>query len=230
MSIENNISILKSRIEKFCALNHRNPKDIRVIAVSKSQSPEQIKELYQLGFRVFGENYAQELSQKASVLTPLDITWVFIGALQSNKIPSLVPMVSEIQTVTSEKHARLIAKNALEHHKTPFSIYLSVNMDEEPSKNGLKPSDILTLSKIIEQKYPELALQGIMAIPAPLTEQELQNGIIPPSYQKLKELAKQVGAGKLSLGMSHDLEVAIAAGTDELRIGTALFGERPTPA
>lgn len=210
----------------------RSTSSVRLLAVSKTHSAESIATLYGLGVREFGENYAQELAKKSGLVGHLGVRFVFIGTVQSNKIPLIVQHAAEIQSVASLRHAKLIAHEAARLGKVPYPVYLLVNAGDEASKSGVAIREVLPLAKAIQESCPELALEGLMAIPPPLKEGDEERGKthleVPPLYRDLRELANQVGRGLLSLGMSDDLEEALASGSDCIRIGTALFGPRPS--
>jgi len=201
----------------------------RLIAVSKGQPVEKIRDLYLRGQREFGENYVQELEQKAASLADLkDIRWVFIGALQSNKIQRIVRVASEIQVASSEKHLRYIARLAGEAGKIPFPVFIEVNAADEASKGGARATDVSPLAALAAT-LPGISLQGIMAIPPAEIDDALYAGAgkgPPRLYLDLRQLADATGMGKLSLGMSGDYKTALAAGSDCVRIGRSLFGER----
>lgn len=204
----------------------RDPNSVRLLAVSKTKSPEDVRRIYDAGQRTFAENYVDELIAKAGALGDLpDIRWVFIGQLQSNKIQKLLPFVSEIQTIASEKHARYIERYASELNRN-VPVWIHVNAESEVRKFGTDPATALSIGTFIQASCPHLKLQGVMAIPpAIFTDASYQNQV-PPLYLDLRNLANKIGAGKLSLGMSGDLNIAIAAGSDCVRIGTAIFGAR----
>lgn len=196
-----------------------------LIAVSKLQPIEKIVEVHALGQKKFGENYAQELSEKAEILKDKDIYWVFIGHIQSNKIRKIVTWAHEIQTVASFSHAQQIARHARELGKIPFPIMLEVNAGNEASKSGIPMSAIRPLAAQIASDLPELQIRGLMAIP-PESYNDAACQSTPPLYQDLRSLASELGLGLLSLGMSSDLAIALEAGSDMVRIGTAVFGSR----
>lgn len=196
-----------------------------LIAVSKLQPIEKIREVYDLGQRRFGENYAQELSEKAEVLKDLAIEWIFIGHIQSNKIRKIVTYASEIQTVASLSHAKQIARNAAELGKTPFPIMIEVNAGSEDSKSGVPLAEALSLAEEIKANLPELKIRGLMAIP-PDSYSDAEYQEVPALYSELKASALKIGEGQLSLGMSNDLRIALEAGSNFVRIGTAIFGSR----
>ena len=208
-----------------CRAADRSPNSVRLIAVSKTHEVSSIRTLAQLGIRDFGENYAQELLAKAEELADLTINWHFIGHLQSNKINKLVQVCQSICTVTSVDHAKRIAKAARKLDKAPFPILLEINVDDETNKSGCNIAEALELGLAIS-KIPDIDLRGVFAVPAPLSEAERASPQAPARYLTLKNLASGIGAGGLSLGMSADLTQAIAAGSSEVRIGTALFGTR----
>ena len=201
----------------------KDQKEVRLLAVSKKQSIEKVEALFELGQKEFAENYLQELKIKAKAFSgPL---WVFIGRLQSNKIKQIVSLCSEIQSVSSFEHARQVASAAREFKKVPYPVYLLVNLGGESSKDGVLLSDVEEFSKKLEEHFPELKIEGLMSIP-PRVDFSLEEDRATKMYNELWEKAKIVGQGKLSLGMSEDLEQAIRAGSDCVRIGTALFGIR----
>ncbi len=228
-SLIENYDILLKRIKTSCIKAGRNTSEVKLMAVSKGQKIEKVLELYSLGHRFFGENYLEELSAKAEFFKQnnKDIKWSFIGNLQSNKIKHIVNRASEIQTLQSEKHARYIQKYARLFNKIPYPVYIQVKVGIEQNKVGISPSILDKLSQFIKTETPDLELKGIMAIPPRLNfqdESSIKEG--RKLYNNLHYLAKNTGDGLLSLGMSEDLELAISLGSNTLRIGRALFGER----
>ncbi len=196
-----------------------------LIAVSKLQPSAKIVEAYRLGQRRFGENYAQELAEKAEELKELDIYWVFIGHIQSNKIRKIVSYAQEIQTVASLSHAKQIARHAKEVGKSPFPIMLEVNVGDEATKSGIALNQVKGLAAQIGSECPELRIKGLMAIP-PDRYSDAAFASVPALYKELRALADTIGDGQLSLGMSNDLRIALEAGSNFVRVGTALFGAR----
>ncbi len=225
--LEQSFKQVKKGIEAASIEAGRQASEIRLVAVSKSQPAEKIRGLVSLGQAEFGENFAQELLVKAEELKDLAIRWIYIGPLQSNKISKIVKISHEIQSVTTEKHIRYVSRYAKEFGKIPFPIYIEVNIGEEDAKHGLLMTDAQPFADIIKNSFSEeLDLQGIMVIPPARYQDEIYSGKIPEVYKEAKALARKIGRGKLSLGMSGDLRMAIQAGTDCLRIGTAIFGDR----
>ncbi len=200
-------------------------RSITLLAVSKGQSAEAIAELYRLGHRDFGENYVQELVDKAEQLAALgcsEIRWHFIGHLQTNKVKALVSHVWAVHSVDSEKLARELAKRW--DRATPLPCFIEVNIDGEASKTGIAPENTASLARKIAS-LPQLRLLGLMAVPASgrTTEETSQ------SFAKLCSLEEQcrpATQGQLSMGMSTDFELAITQGSTHVRVGTALFGPR----
>ena len=207
-------------------LNSRKP-PVRLLAVSKGQSVDKIRALYLEGQREFGENYLVELEEKADALKDLpDLRWVFIGQLQSNKIQRVVRVADEIQSVASEKHVRYISRYAAEIERQNYPIFLEVNCDEE-QKGGADQATAVALSAVISADYKNLDLRGLMSIPPEKYSDAFCQGNVPSVYSTLASLAKSIGRGELSLGMTGDREIALKAGSTCLRIGRALFGARP---
>ncbi len=197
----------------------------QLIAVSKSQTTDAIRELYALGQRDFGENYAQELIEKARLLQAeglAELRWHFIGHLQSNKVKTVLPWIHAIHSVESLSVAREILK-FLPREKRDFPIFIQINLDEEPTKSGLLPQ---TLSSFLKEllslpQSGKLRLEGLMTIPAPHSMEP---------FKRLAALSKDhqppLGDG-LSMGMSEDFELAVREGATHVRVGSALFGQRP---
>jgi pyridoxal phosphate enzyme (YggS family) len=222
LDIKNNLRITCDQILQLSEQSGRTPP--RLIAVSKVHPVSAIFAAYEAGQRDFGENYCQELVEKRTQLAALkDLHFAFIGRIQSNKIKNIVLHADEIQSLSDLKHAALIAKAASDCGKAPYPVYYLVNAGDEPSKTGLTFSQIDEFHSQICKNFPELSPQGLMAIPPQLAE----NGTkVPELYIRLKNKAATIGLGKLSLGMSDDLRPAIFAGSDCVRIGTAIFGAR----
>jgi len=204
------------------------PKKILLVAVSKSKSVEQIKELYDLGQRDFGENYVQELLEKQLQL-PADIHWHFIGHLQSNKVKKIVPFIYLVQSVDSLKVLKEINKQA-EKAKRVINCLLQVHLAEEETKFGLDDQELGEVIAYLAANDKELSgitIKGVMGMASLTPDIEKSR----KEFRKLKlifdQLATQVaGIEILSMGMSGDYRIAIAEGSNLIRIGTLLFGER----
>lgn len=219
-----------SRISEAAIRAGRDPASVTLIAVSKKQSIEAIEELYQAGQRDFGENYVQELVEKAQALRAKgysDIRWHFIGHLQTNKIKGLLAEVSSIHSVDSLRLAQELAKQCGKlKHAGKLPVFIEVNISAEASKSGLVPEfrPVQELAWAIGD-LSELELQGLMCVPSP----EESEALLATRFARLKELGESCrppSLGALSMGMSADFELAIAQGSTHVRVGTALFGPR----
>jgi pyridoxal phosphate enzyme (YggS family) len=220
-------SDVQHKIANLANQTGRDPNSIRLIAVSKTHPADAVRSIYQMGQRDFGENYVSELLTKAESLKDLsDLKWVFIGQLQTNKIQKLVTVASEIQTIAAEKHARYIERYVSEAGKESYPVWIHANAGDEEQKFGVSLEEGLSIAQFIMNSCPHLELQGLMAIPPASYNDESYGDKIPDLYQKLIATARAIGKGRLSLGMSNDLRIAIAAGSDCIRIGTAIFGKR----
>jgi PLP dependent protein len=206
--------------ERYRDVRARIPASVRLIAVSKFHPVEAIRALYELGQRDFGENYAQELADKAAALRDLpDLRFHYIGGLQRNKLKFLLESHACIDTLASEAHARAIQERA----RQPVPVLVQVNIMGEAQKGGVAPGELAALIAAI-RGFDQLRLRGLMTIP-PADDLAISR----TAYEALAELARTHALPELSMGMSDDLEVALAAGATEVRIGTAIFGPRPSP-
>ncbi|HCB12307.1 MAG TPA: YggS family pyridoxal phosphate-dependent enzyme [Gammaproteobacteria bacterium] len=203
----------------------RPPDSVQLLAVSKTHPATAIAALAAAGQRRFGENYLQEALDKMAELKALNLEWHFIGPIQANKTRSIAEHFSWVHSVDRLKIAeRLNAQRPAA--LPPLNICLEVNIDREPSKHGLDESQITEVAQAAAA-LPRLRLRGLMAIPAPASDFERQR----QPFARLRELRDRLNAAglaldTLSIGMSDDLEAAIAEGATLVRIGTALFGPR----
>ena len=243
-----NLLRVRGRIEEAAARSGRRAEDITLIAVSKTHSPEKICELYAAGVRHFGENRVQEWEAKWPGLANLAATWHLIGHLQRNKAGTAAQLFQSIDSVDSvalaEKLDRAKAESAVAGRdpgnpgrrstsaESPdkLRVLIEVKLDPEPAKSGVPPDAVARLAGSI-LRMPHLELGGLMGIP-PFFDDPARTR---PYFQGLRELRdatqKQLGMKilpVLSMGMSHDFEIAIEEGATEIRLGTALFGERET--
>ncbi|MFK7872632.1 MAG: YggS family pyridoxal phosphate-dependent enzyme [Oligoflexales bacterium] len=215
--LQSNLSHIHSRIQASCFKANRAIEDIRWVAISKYHSLEMIQLALTLGLHEFGENYTHELEEKAPHHP--ELSWVFTGQLQSNKILKIMKHAKEIQTVTSFKHAKKISETANILNRKDYPIFIQVNVENETTKSGLSWNQAYELARQLES-LSHLKLQGVMAIPPRKWDHV-------SLYKETKERSLGVGNGLLSIGMSQDLELAIEGGSDCLRLGTSLFGPRP---
>ncbi|MBL8259264.1 MAG: YggS family pyridoxal phosphate-dependent enzyme [Candidatus Competibacteraceae bacterium] len=203
----------------------RPPGSVRLLAVSKTRPADTIAALAAAGQRCFGENYLQEASVKMAELAALDLEWHFIGPIQANKTRLIAEAFSWVHSVDRPKIAERLSAQRPER-LPPLNICLQVNIGREPSKHGLEEAETLAVARAVSA-LPRLRLRGLMAIPAPSSAFAAQR----EPFARLRALQERlIAAGlaldTLSMGMTDDLEAAIAEGSTLTRIGTALFGPR----
>ena len=234
MSISENVVAVRRRMERAAVRAGRSPEEVALMAVSKTQPPERIREGYAAGLRLFGENRVQEFAGKAAALTDLrEAEWHMIGHLQANKAAKAVELFAAVDSVDSVKLAVKLDGAAREVGKK-LSLLIEVNVGGEAAKSGMAADsreleDLLVVAPQLEA----LEFRGLMTVP-PFTE-DAQNA--RPYFRKLRELRDSIAARKLpgvamevlSMGMSHDFEIAIVEGSTCVRVGTAIFGERAKP-
>jgi PLP dependent protein len=218
------LASVRDRIARAASAASRDPADVRLIAVSKTKPASAIREAYECGQRDFGENYAQELTQKADELADLpDIRWHFIGHLQTNKARFVARAAHVVHTVDTASLARELGKRVLKEGRPPLPVLVEVNVSGEPQKHGSKPSDLPSVLAAVGAE-PSLQLRGLMTMPPYDLEAARR------AFEALVSLRSLHGGRTrlpdLSMGMSDDLEVAIACGSTLVRVGTAIFGGR----
>jgi pyridoxal phosphate enzyme (YggS family) len=223
------LQAVKSRVASACARARRDPRDIVLVAVSKTFSANDIRIAYAAGQRDFGENQVQEALDKIARLNDLNVTWHFIGPIQSNKTRPLAESFAWIHSVDRLKIAERLAAQR-PSTSPPLQICVQVNVSGESSKSGIAPVDAPALVRAIAP-LPGLRLRGLMTIPEPTNDISLQRGRFE-SLRALKDEISRAGPelDTLSMGMSGDLEAAVEAGATMIRIGTAIFGPRPAKA
>lgn len=219
------ISSIFKKISYAALRAGRNLDEIKLIAVTKSQSVAKIKEAADLGLRVFGENRVQEAKSKIEQLRDFNIEWHMIGHLQSNKVKESVKLFEVIHSLDSEKLAVLIDREAEKAGKIQ-RVLIQVKLSEEESKYGIKDIEVDKLLLKCE-KLKHIKIEGLMTIPPYFENPE----DVRPYFKKLRQLRDKISERKpsireLSMGMSNDFEVAIEEGATMVRIGTALFGQR----
>jgi len=208
---------VEERIQAAAHRAGRRREEITRIAVTKIFPATAIREAYQLGLRHFGENYVQEFAGKLPELAGLgQATFHLIGHLQSNKTRMAAELFHVIQTVDT---ARLSRRKAECGHA--IEVMIEVKLSEEETKSGVRPEDLPSLIEVV-RSYPQLHLTGLMTMPPWSVDAEFSR----PYFRRLRALAESYGLAQLSMGMSHDLEVAIEEGATHIRVGTALFGPR----
>ena len=221
-TIAENIAKVGERIRAAAQASGRDLDHIGLLAVSKTKPAAAVREAYAAGIRDFGENYLQEALEKQAELSELPLIWHFIGPIQSNKTKPIAEHFAWVHSVDRLK----IAQRLSEQRPTdlpPLNICLQVNVSAEDSKSGCAPAELAALALAVSQ-LPNLRLRGLMAIPEPTDDVAAQRA----AFARLRELRDglQLPLDTLSMGMSHDLDAAIAEGATWVRIGTALFGAR----
>ncbi|WP_422418010.1 YggS family pyridoxal phosphate-dependent enzyme [Pseudomonas sp. GZD-222] len=221
-TIADNLSTLAARISAAAEAAGRASSDIRLLAVSKTKPAAAVREAFAAGVRDVGENYLQEALNKQGELTDLPLTWHFIGPIQSNKTRAIAEHFDWVHSVDRLKIAQRLSEQRPEGLE-PLNICLQVNVSGEASKSGCTPADLPALATAIAA-LPRLRLRGLMAIPEPTDDRLAQEA----AFARVRELqaSLDLNLDTLSMGMSHDLEAAIAQGATWVRIGTALFGAR----
>jgi PLP dependent protein len=210
-AIADNLQAVRTRIG--------HTRGVTLLAVSKGQSVERMREAVAAGQKAFGENYVQEALQKMEQIGELrpPLEWHLIGPLQSNKTRVAAERFDWVQTVASEKIARRLSEQR-PTSLPPLNVLIQVNVSGEQSKSGVAPREVEALAKLI-RSLPRLRLRGLMAIPEP--------GAGRARYREARKLFDSLpGCDTLSMGMSADLDLALAEGASMVRIGTAIFGER----
>jgi pyridoxal phosphate enzyme (YggS family) len=235
-TIANNLQQVHHRIAQACAHAGRDPATVTLLAVSKTFGPEAVLDAAHAGQTAFGENYLQEAVEKMAALRQLGapaLQWHCIGPVQSNKTRLVAEHFDWLHTLDRLKIAeRLSAQRPA--HLAPLQVCLQVNVDAGPTKAGVPPQDALALAKSVAA-LPRLCLRGVMSIPEPAADYALQL----PLHQRARAVFDQIRSSglpglehfdTLSLGMTADIDAAVAAGSTMVRVGTGIFGGRVKPA
>jgi hypothetical protein len=224
-NMEKNLNDIHARIASAANTSGRAADSIMLLAVSKKKPASDIRLAFGCGQRDFGENYLQEALQKKQELQDLDINWHFIGAIQSNKTRSIAEAFDWVHCVDRLKIATRLSEQR-PATLAPLNICIQVNIDHEASKAGIELSELNDLATAIAV-LPGIRLRGLMAIPAPRTDYSEQCEAFARLAEALESLPQQgLDCDTLSMGMTQDMDAAIAQGSTLVRIGTAIFGER----
>lgn len=223
--IKNNLEIINKKIKKAALRADRNPEEIKLVAVAKTATIEQIEEAIKAGVKIIGENKVQEAKEKYQIITA-DIEWHLVGHLQTNKVKYAVEIFDCIHSVDSIKLAEEIDKRSLQFGKTT-NVLVEVNVSGEETKCGIKPEEVEPFLKELS-KFSRIRVRGLMTI-APIVEDKEE---VRPYFSKLRELSKEIKSKNiknvrmdyLSMGMSEDFEIAIEEGANMVRIGRGIFG------
>jgi pyridoxal phosphate enzyme (YggS family) len=235
MSIADNIAHIRDRIAAAAAHVHRRPDDIMLMAVTKTVEPERIRQAYAAGLRIFGENRVQEFERKAATLADLkDAEWHLIGHLQSNKAKKAAELFGAADSVDSLHLAQKLNESAKQMRKI-LPVLIEIKVSDEASKSGI-PVSSPELETMLQAAatLDHLQVRGLMTVP-PYTENPEGARLF---FRLLRDRRDQIAARRLpriqmdvlSMGMSHDFEIAIEEGSTCVRVGTAIFGDRPKPA
>jgi pyridoxal phosphate enzyme (YggS family) len=228
-TISDRLQDVRARVAAAATSAGRTPDEVHLLAVSKTWPAAAVREAAAAGQRAFGENYVQEGVDKIEALRELGLEWHFIGPLQSNKTRLVASAFDWVHSIDRLKIAeRLSAQRDV--HLAPLNVCLQVNVSGEESKSGVAPGEVAALAQAVAD-LPRLRLRGLMCIPEPTGDVTL----LRARFALLRELQAQLIAAGLSLdtlsmGMSHDIEPAVAEGATIVRVGTAIFGERARPA
>jgi len=224
-TIKNNLEIINEKIKKAAFRVNRNSEEIKLVAVTKTASIEQIEEAINAGVKIIGENKVQEAKEKYHILTT-DIEWHLVGHLQTNKAKYAVEIFDCIHSVDSIKLSQEIDKRSLQFGKI-MDVLVEVNVSGEETKYGIKPEEVEPFLKEISE-FPGIKVKGLMTI-APIVEDKEE---VRPYFRKLRELSKEMKSKNienvkmdyLSMGMTEDFEIAIEEGANMVRIGRGIFG------
>ncbi len=224
-AIHDNLQAVRERIARAAAAAGREPRSVTLLAVSKTHPAAMIERALEAGQRAFGENYVQEALEKMDAFEGKSIEWHLIGPLQSNKTRLVAERFDWVQSVENAKIARRLSGQR-PAGMAPLNVLIQVNVSGEAGKSGVAPADVAGLAKAVSS-LPNLGLRGLMAIPEPTGDAQLQRCRFSGLRKLLEQLQKQhPGLDTLSMGMSDDMESAIAEGATLVRIGTAIFGSR----
>jgi len=228
IDLKDNIARVQERIAEACRRAGRRPEDVKLVAVSKTVPPDRIRAAYDAGLRDFGENRVQEANAKRAALSDLTVTWHLVGHLQTNKAKLARELFHCVHSLDSLRLAQKLDEAAVcSGDRLP--VLIEVNLGEEQTKSGVREQDVLALAEQVG-RLSTLELSGLMVLPPFFEDPEQAR----PFFRRLRELARTIEAAnlpgvsmrELSMGMSHDFEVAIEEGATMVRIGTAIFGRR----
>ena len=225
-TIEVNLQDVRARIATACAAAGRNVEEVTLLAVSKTFGADAVREAFSLGQRAFGENYVQEAVTKMDALTDLPIEWHCIGPLQSNKTRVVAERFDWVHTVDRLKIAERLSEQR-PHALPALNVCIQVNIDGGASKSGVAPGEALALARAVAA-LPRLRVRGLMTIPDVAPDSEAVRAVHASARALFDQaIAAGLAFDTLSMGMSADLEEALAAGSTLVRVGSAIFGARP---
>lgn len=222
MSVSQRLDAVRERLRVACEAAGRSPEEVKLIAVSKTFGVEPVAQAADAGQSDFGESYAQELRDKTAALVDRRLRWHFIGRIQSNKARYIGPVAYRVHALEHVRHAQAL----LDHAPEGLDALMAVNIGEEGSKSGVAPDAVRSRARELAS-LPGLRLRGLMCLP-PFTEDPEGAS---PYFERMAHLLSRLRddgheVGELSMGMSHDFEVAVRHGATWVRVGTAIFGAR----
>ena len=226
-SIAENLQTVRDRIRAACEAAGRPPASVRLLAVSKTFGPEAVREAHAAGQTAFGENYIQEAVDKIAALRDLPLEWHCIGPIQSNKTRLVAEHFDWVHSVDRFKIAQRLSDQR-PGHLPPLQVCLQVNTDGGPTKSGVPPAELVALARAVAA-LPRLVLRGLMTIPDPVAGFEAEVALHCRATDLFERVQTELVLPRfdtLSMGMTADLEAAIAAGSTMVRVGTAIFGQR----
>jgi pyridoxal phosphate enzyme (YggS family) len=220
------VNHVRSRISQAAKAAGRDPAEVTLVAVTKAQTAESIRVAATAGVTDFGENYVQEATSKMDLLSDLAVCWHFIGGIQSNKTRVIAERFDWVQSIDRLSIARRLSEQR-PYHAPPLNLCIQVELVPEPNKGGIVPGEVGALAAAVAE-LPKVRLRGLMCVPPPQANLAAERAV----FARLRTLLEELNAGghkldTLSMGMSGDYESAIAEGATLVRIGTALFGNRP---
>jgi len=220
--LRENLAEVKKRIEKAAQKSGRNADEIKLIAVSKTHSTKVLRDAMAAGATIFGENKIQEAEEKIKELGKKNLEWHLIGHLQSNKARRAVKLFDVIHTLDSVELAERLERICIEENRTSLSVLAQIDLAGEKAKNGISEKGLPNLIEFL-QTCERLKFDGLMIIPPFFEDIEKAR----PFFRRLREIRDEfLPNGELSMGMSHDFEIAIEEGATLVRVGTAIFGAR----
>lgn len=226
-AIQEKLDAIRTQIKHYSDSHGRDKDSVQLLAVSKRQPPSKILEAWRAGQTAFGENYLQEARDKQQVLAELPIEWHFIGPIQSNKTRDIAEHFSWVHSVDRLKIAKRLSEQRPES-LAPLNICLQVNIDNETTKSGCSTDELAHLAHTVNT-LPQLRLRGLMVIPAKRSHLDEQHAVFAEVRDLMDTLSMHnpsLAIDTLSMGMSDDIEAAIAEGSTMVRVGTGIFGPR----
>lgn len=224
-SIADNLARVRAQIQAACQAAGRAPNSVRLLAVSKTWGPDAVRQAHAAGVAAFGENYIQEAVDKISALRDLPLEWHCIGPIQSNKTRLVAEHFDWVHSIDRLKIAQRLSEQR-PAQLPPLQVCIQVNVDGGENKSGVSPQELPALAQAVAA-LPRLRLRGLMTIPEPAETPALMRAVHAQARALLEALRQQgLALDTLSMGMSADMDAAIAEGSTLVRVGTAIFGQR----